>query len=440
VGTPELDHERRTLGMRLRWEVENNVADEQEEEPSELYYSEDDLVQPSSVGRTALVLSTRKLLRSAFVDGTFVWRQVGYHIPGFERGDTNEAREVVPAVVPLHMEQVYLDSYEYLVPVLDQQGTSAFYHGKGEQSTIYACLYKKGRSGDGSVTNVPLARSWGYGWDNADRADSTLLWDSEAAELPGMYQRCWQAWVAMLLSAEPVTMDLLLDMPFLLSKDWQRFLHMRGHRYLCERLPVSYGTTRAELVSQGAYLLKLNPYHPQPLGRTVPSVLFTNSTSGTMEIYTSTGYVTLQNEVGQRTVFTTGDPPTGYIPVTLATAGQWRAWSSDVNGNHLGRLIQLIWFDPILSAINPAGLVDLEGLQVSDSPITELALEGCTEMRNVQANGCAIADVDRIFNALNQSLAGGTVFVQGGTSAAPTAASLAARTALLANGWTILTN
>lgn len=445
VGTPELDHERRTTGFRLAWDVEDNEADELEEQPTEQYYTEDDLQAPVSVGQVAVLRSTRKLLRSVFVEGTFCWRQNGYHVPSVQRGDQQEAREVVPAVRPVHMEQVWLDGKEYLVPRMSEQGTSAFYHGKGDQTAIWACVYAPASSGDGTVRDVPAARSWGYGWDANDRADTTLILDSPDAQLPGVYQRNWQGWVAMLLAAEPVTWDLAVDMPFLLSKEWQGFMHLHGHRYLCERLPVSYRTDRSELVSRGAYLLKLRPYHPQPMrvpfacvGPGYGSFVLTGNLATYLQVTTSDGAWCIRRPDGGIESF-----PTGYGHEVLeANAGAYCLWATGGDELPAGSIDQ-IQATGGFSRFDLRGYSNLRAVTLTDSPaLSEVLTEGLAQLRYIQIQNCALtaAMVDAIILNYNEAQAPGYIVLNGGTSAAPTAASLAKRTLLASLGHAITTN
>lgn len=108
---------------------------------------------------------------------------------------------------------------------------------------------------------------------------------------------------------------------------------------------------------------------------------------------------------------------------------------------------------PSLTTFSVQGGYTLIALDISQQPsITEFTatsntfltsiLLGGQEFTYCVASNCALtaAVVDALCNACDASFAGGTLDLSGGTNAAPTAASLANRTALSGNGWTVTTN
>jgi hypothetical protein len=386
LGDVEQNFDRRTTGMRLRWDVDQ--AEEVPENPSE-YFTDQDLPVPLALGQWALLRSTREILKSAFRTdvGYFYWQAVGYYVPSVTVGDAVNALEITPACKPVHMTQVMLDGKHYVVPVLNDAGTSAYYHNKGDRSTIWLCAYAPMRSSDGTVTGVPGARSWAYGWDSDDVVDSNLLLDHAEEAAPGIFQRCWQSWMAMLTTAEAVTMDLLLDLPFLISRQWHRALHILGQRYLVERMPVELHTDRRELVSRGAYALRLRGYSPQPM----PTVFvcagpgygsFTTLEGLALEVTTTEGYATARRATDG--ALTTVEDLTALSP---ENPGAYCLWASDDAGDKVGEItglsdtagpsllsIDLRGFGGLLTVFLDSDLADV--LLPTTSAVTGLYLNG----------------------------------------------------------------
>lgn len=256
VGSVELDHERRTTGMVLSWGIDTtNEADSAASVAEAM--STEDLPPPISLGDSAVLTSTREYLKARFDydEGLFYWVTAGYRVPDYVQGDEATATTVGPAMVPVHMVRKMLDGKEYIMPWIDAQGTSAWFHCEGERDTVWISMHHPAKSHDGTVTGVPCARSWHYGWNSADTGPASLLWDG-TEEVPGLVQRQWANWITMLLEAEPVTRDLLLDHAFIRGRDWTRVLHIHGQDYLVQSMPVEYGPGE-HLVSRGAYLLRL---------------------------------------------------------------------------------------------------------------------------------------------------------------------------------------
>lgn len=103
-------------------------------------------------------------------------------------------------------------------------------------------------------------------------------------------------------------------------------------------------------------------------------------------------------------------------------------------------LVSVGLYDDAVTKVGISALVSNNPL-LTEIDITNLV--GAEEWNfGFSDNALTAANVDEIFNHVD-SLAPatpGTINVSGGTSAAPTAASLAARTALAGGGWTITTN
>lgn len=373
IGQVEQNFDRRVTGMRLRWDIDQ--ADDVPDNASE-YFTDEDLAVPQALGQWALLRSTREILKSAFRTdvGFFYWQVVGYYVPSVTVGDAQNPTEITPACKPVHMTQVMLDGKRYLVPVLKDAGTSAYYHNQGDRSTIWLCAYAPMKSSDGTVTGVPGARSWSYGWDSTDVVDSNLLLDSMDESAPGIFQRCWQSWMAMLTTAEAVTMDLLLDLPFIIGRQWHRAMHMLGQRYLVERLPVELHTDRRDLVSRGAYALRLRGYSPQPqrtvfvcAGPGYGSV--TTNAGGSLVAMTEDGYATVRL-ASNGTLNTQAD---GY-PMPLTGVSSYCLWASDAAGQVRNGLLELYNYDGGITGLYLEGLLELAFLDTLSAELSVLQL------------------------------------------------------------------
>lgn len=256
----ELDHTRAIEGARVKWDIETMEEGLQELNDAPVYDNEADVPQPYTSGMLAVLRNTREVLKSAFVEGgLYVWNRVGYHHPPYGFGDADNGRTMTPAAKPLQMIYKRLDGEDYMMPMMDEQGTSAWFLVEGDRSTIHLCEMCPASSFGGNVANVPGARSWGYGWTTNDRSRLTLELHNADPELPGMGQQYWHHWLQTLLYSEPVTIDLLLDAPFLLGRAWKRPMHMQGQEYLIHRMPVTYGREQGLLISEGAFALRLMP-------------------------------------------------------------------------------------------------------------------------------------------------------------------------------------
>lgn len=96
---------------------------------------------------------------------------------------------------------------------------------------------------------------------------------------------------------------------------------------------------------------------------------------------------------------------------------------------------------PQLASLLVGNNVNMTSLNFANCFVQTLNIAGCVDLATVQGvnNRLNVASVDALFTPLVPATAG-TVTINGGTNAAPTAASLVQRTALLSGGWTITTN
>lgn len=234
------------------------------------------------------------------------------------------------------------------------------------------------------------------------------------------------------------------------------------------------------------------PLLPKPrLGGIVPEENFFmfdvtgDASGGFISAQTSTGFFTLKSQDG---AFEVGQFPNN-ISDPSALSGLYTIYSSDAFGNPAGVITYLAIADvpsipidfsqlpallvaeynsngwseiPAMSASSALSTIDASSgtgiaatqwpdlsaypdlvlftVNYSNTPSTP-SFEFNPIISQVQLDFGAFASVDQLFIDIEaHGTSGGSISVRFGTSAAPTSASLAARTALLSRGWTILTN
>lgn len=261
LGDPELDHSRRIPGVKMAWDVdlgENPALQGMYRLPDVLW--EHELEAPNAAQQYILVRSTRRIYASVFKapDG-FAWEQRGYLVPEALEGERTNARDLAMAFVPPHMEEVRLNADRYLVPLVDEAGNSSFFATAATEGKAWLCIangYSMGKEGAPHVT----ANSWGRPYSSLVAQPRSLLLsrDQEDNDAPtNHWQEHHRAWWEMIVRAEPVTANLLVDHAYLRSEEPRRFQVMRNLTYLMERMPMVYDDQHGPLICKGAYLLRL---------------------------------------------------------------------------------------------------------------------------------------------------------------------------------------
>lgn len=150
---------------------------------------------------------------------------------------------------------------------------------------------------------------------------------------------------------------------------------MMGQRYLVEKLPVSYDTTRRELVSRGAYLLRVRASRPELLvddaepvflceGEGYASIIVTDETA-VFSLATTTGYSTVR-DAATGTLTTVADFEEHILPV-----GSYCLWASDDAGEPSGDVLELYELGGVATLeLHAAGLGAVTFLLV-DSLLTD---------------------------------------------------------------------
>jgi len=268
----DVDHQRRLKGVRMNWQLDS--AEQTEPANSErrtVVDLESAVEQPNGPRQHCWVRSTRKLLRSVWAEaeGAYVWQHQGYLLPGQAVGETEGATELQLPIKPLAMDDVWVDGRRLLVPVLEQAGRSSFFATDAESTDLHVCHNYGPVPAGVDDAQYPAAGSWGMD------AQATPRWSLLLAEQPeGPYPDYWDhyhnRWYSALVRALPVTMDLQVDMGFLLDRRKRNdILHINGGDHLLESMPLSFGRDRTPLVSADAYLRRLVP---PALGAAQPKV------------------------------------------------------------------------------------------------------------------------------------------------------------------------
>jgi hypothetical protein len=459
--TTELDHQRRTPAYRLSWPLENLRPEEADVANAITVYSLLDLSTPAGAGQVALALSSREVYKSAFdVDtAAYYWQRVGLYTPPVTIGPADQAQDLPQAFEPLPMVVMGLDMRTYLVPVLDAPGESLWFHTQGERSKLWLCEYKAaGDSGDPAGT-IPMARSWGYGWDGTDLSNLSLLWDDPSEDMPGLYQRYWRHWLHMLTTSEPVTMDLLVDPAYLRSQQWRRIHHIHGQDYLVQQLPVEYGSHRGQLMARGAYLLRVKG-HP-PLAR-LPEPTYScegpehvqlewNGPGVIGSSVSGATHVTVASNNGFLITVTAG------TNVTIPVAGSYCMWPSDLMGVQVGYITELLLSGPTVPDPMRCEYLDISRLSLDKFYFFAATFGELTTVRwpgpgwNASVPGNIVVNatsqrldqdsVNSLLNNLDPAIYADTVIaINGGTSAAPTGAAATVKTAINTAGGSATTN
>lgn len=390
----KLEHNRRTRGLRLTWDVEDRSEEPvATNEVIPTYVSELSLPVPTSTDVKALLLNTRQLLKSVFVDGDFYWKSTGYYIPDVVIGDPDNAEDISPGMKPLHMQYHTIDGREVIIPVLDSAGTSAFFHNSAEFTDIRFCVFKGVTTGPETPPGDPVpwlelqgptAQSWGYGWHEYDPASLALHWrpDPDITPYytpPTLYAEYYQQWMDAIVNAEPVTFSLRVDQPFILARTWQKPLLLQYQRYLIQRMPVTYrnryGTTIAENVQALRLRTGVPDFVPQALLPIHPEVdpvfvcsgegygSFTVPPGGSIQVFmgSTTGHFTVMDQDGVITV----------DPFELGP-GTYCLFSSDETGRFSGDMTSVFWYIGDVTNIDVAGYSQLTDFFLISETITTL--------------------------------------------------------------------
>lgn len=96
-----------------------------------------------------------------------------------------------------------------------------------------------------------------------------------------------------------------------------------------------------------------------------------------------------------------------------------------------------------VTTINLSGLITAGNISISSPALTSLNINHATEVTFWDLRGCAFpqAMIDELLDALDDAgQNNGTVWLQGGTSATPSAAGLTSKANLVGRGWTVSHN
>lgn len=472
-GDITIDHQRAIAGMGIKWDLPNTTTTPPMGSLSAGQVMwESDATPPSSPGQHLVVISTRKLYRSILHRDTLdhVWEHHGYLLPPAFEGDPD--RVTTLPIKPLHMEEVTIDGRRVLVPVMDHPGSSTYFATTAEQTEVYVAVNLGPMPDfDGEVL-YPSAGSWGVASDGSP-CWSLSTEPVENSPIPSIWQHLHQRWARALVNSLPVTTDLVVDRAFLIGRERNDILHIHGHDYLLESLPVKLAATKGPLVCEGAYLRKLVPLPvhqddvpmympPQPEFTCVgPNMISIDVTEvhewASVMAETSGGYFAVRGPGGIQVI------PYGnqyYFSPDNGGAGlgHYCIWPSDEDGNPSGQyeLVEIYGPGIGLSAqdvVSTSMVLDVSAVTNSEInlsgflPMLSYALTNSPNLTTIIGYDLSICVAfNAVGSALNQTTVddilvaaaakGSPIHVQlhGGTNAAPSAVGLAAKATIIGNG------
>lgn len=164
-----------------------------------------------------------------------------------------------------------------------------------------------------------------------------------------------------------------------------------------------------------------------------------SSSSGIQSFYlvSGSGYWSIKRPNGTVDTYVSG------VPEALTSSGTYCAWASDAYGNFRNDAEYFLLTGSTITTLDLTNLKRLDQVYVEDClALTCADIEGLDELYSIAFLNCALSEscVDGIFNDVNARLTPIDINMTGGTSSAPSSASDAARTEILANGGNIQTN
>ncbi len=463
----ELDHGRRTKGVRFAWPVDlgEQVATRSMRRAIDVDF-EEELTAPPSLQQYVVVRSTRRLYVSRYSPGSGVaWEPRGYLIPEALQGEEAGARQISPEFTPVHMAEIGLDEDRFLVPLVEEAGNSSFFGGAANEGKAWLAIangYSRGAEGAAYVT----ATSWGRVYDADVQQPVSLMLEAEEDGPANHWDRYHRKWWQLITTAEAVTGDLLVDHSFLRGSAWRRFLVDHHQTYLVEKMPVVYGSTRGPLVSKSAYLLRVNMPESEtvrlPFLCTGPGYMsLVVSGTGALNVSSTSGFYTIRHPDDTTSTHASDETVDGLEP------GNYCLWASDADAELMEDTITYVGLGDGVSEAVMAGLADapLTNVTLLYTNIVELVLPEAPTLTSldVQHNALLTSITLPTTHAMNSVLLGvnalteaavdavlanlvanatdnGMVTMNLGTNAPPSAAGLADKATLEGRGWTVTVN
>jgi hypothetical protein len=375
---------------------------------------------------------------------------------------------------------------EWLVPHVEQQLHDTFVdvHRLGPNRTEeLRLLFYRGLREDSNGDTYPLVTNDIFDYNGNEIFGATMR---EALDTTrGIVHRWHETWNNVMRVARVVNKRIRIPAHRLRNFPWDRKFRIDGNQYLVRKIDVEF-TPRGMSVPQ-VELVKL-PTEMSGVrlpivcaGRGHFTMYFDAATVSIDILATSTnGYLSYRLEDGIVTVatdslFATIDAD-AVVPVCIFSSDDVGISDGDIqllsiintfkslDITYLSELLSLEISDasqmeaPISLSTNfglealtilaypyptlsLSGPINLIGLQMPGSALTTMDVSGNPTITLLDLSGCALDDVDQLFIDLDANGAiNGTVDVSGGTNAAPTGASSAARANLVTNGWTVTHN
>lgn len=250
-----LDHTRRVKGYRYAWDVDTgDEVDLRQLHLLEEYDCLTDVTAPGGPGVYAVIKSSRELLVSGIEgSGNYVWYLKGYLLDEVVVGDEEEATTVTPRLGPMMMVTLSSNGEDFLMPMIDEEGNSRFFPTGKHEASLRVADYL-GKQNNANAVRYPFATPWGRSCEDGSRLQNVdMNWEDDY----GPYTLHHARLAALRVNGDPVRMDVELDHPALLNRDYERVVHMNSQDYLVERLPVKLG--RGPLLAEMAELVRINP-------------------------------------------------------------------------------------------------------------------------------------------------------------------------------------
>ncbi len=258
-GVVALEHHTNPTGVTLEYQVDGaTTVKDVEGDDLDAYFSDFDMPAPTRNNQLALLLSTRELLASVFLNGVFHWESTGYYLPPLQLGNANNSETITLGATPPNMMYITLEDRPMIIPVWDES----------DNARSSFCVYKQQSVTPSIDILPPTAWSWGYGFSEIDAAPLSL--ELRPAPVPGLYTvaptlyQFHGPWLNALIRAEAVSFNLLVDAPFLLGKLWHGVVAMLYQHFIIKHLPVTIRAGQQPLLAENVKALRLRSEAKEP--------------------------------------------------------------------------------------------------------------------------------------------------------------------------------
>lgn len=157
-------------------------------------------------------------------------------------------------------------------------------------------------------------------------------------------------------------------------------------------------------------------------------------------ITTTTGYFAVQDDVGNVTIYTSGEAALFDYAVTFCTA--WPCFSAtDAYNTGSITILQKGGIQGFAGTVDLTGLPNIVQLIASEGSVNDLLVAGCNQLTDISVynNLLGLGEVNAVLIALDANGAlNGQIYITG--NAAPTGGGVTAKSNLEAKGWFVVTD